>query len=207
MRQGLQLDKIPKILPARCVMRGTIIRIYGKTLAVLLLSLSIAGPATARKKAMDVLDYYCALPDEYFQCELSSPVSKEARIKQIVKKNVKNGYISAKSEGFPMQVALFTDSHLKLDIIAVNIACGEGCMCNKFALLSHSEGGKWTEVTADIFPRNDELIKAVKAKTGRDDVSFEYVLPEFGTAIKVVDSSSKKQLVEIQWSGGQFFIK
>jgi hypothetical protein len=174
---------------------------------ILIISGSADRPAFGKQKAMDIFDYYCALPDAYFQCEFSAPVPKEARIKQITKKNVKNGFIAAKSEGFPMQVALFTDSRMMLNIIAVNITCGAGCMCNKFALLSYSTGGTWHEVTADIFPHNKELIKAIKAKTGTDDVLFEFVLPEFGTAIRVVEISTKKHLIDINWTDGKLFIK
>ncbi|MCU0847152.1 MAG: hypothetical protein MUD12_04625 [Spirochaetes bacterium] len=163
----------------------------------------IINPANAEEKKMSVLDYYLALPDEYFYCETKPSISKSFKEKQIKKKNLRNGYILSKSEEYPMEVALFTDSYLMLDIIAVNVKCGEGCMCNRFALLSYSGNGRWSEMTANIFPKQEEIEKALKNK----GAAYEYVLPEVGTTIRIVDSASKRQLLEIYFSGGYFLIK
>lgn len=152
-----------------------------------------------------ILDYYLALPDAYFQCEMEAKITTQEKMKQIVRKNVKNGYLLAKSEGYPMEVALFVDATGKERVIAVNISCGEGCMCNKFALLRYLGPGKWKNVTADLMPPDGEIDAAIRKKHG--DRNWSLVLPEFGTTVRVVDAATSAPLIELQWVNGVFRIK
>ena len=162
----------------------------------------VSTPLASYSKRNNVLDYYLALPDEYFMCESAPKITREFKEKLVIRKNIKNGYIQAQSEGHPMEVALFADDHLKLALLAVNIKCGAGCMCNKFDILNMS-GGKWNTVTSEVFPTDDQIRKSLKDK----DMIYEYVLPETGTVIKVVDVDTKKVALNIHWSGGMFMIK
>jgi hypothetical protein len=168
-----------------------------------ILVLLLAFPPSSQGKPQSILDYYLLLPNEYFICELSPKITREYKEKLIVRKNSKNGFIQASSEDYPMEVALFTDNKANPPLVAVNIRCGAGCMCNKFAVLSFSNKGKWNDVTAQVFPSDEQIGKAL----GRRAALYEFVLPEVGTTIKVVDIDTKKFLLNIYWSGGRFIIK
>jgi hypothetical protein len=165
-----------------------------------LVTLIAAGPSGAQQRT--ILDYYLALPAEYFTCENSPKVTREYREKQIVRKNVPSGYIEAKSEGHKMEVALFTDRKADVNVVAVSIRCGAGCMCNRFALLRADGAMKWTEATSALFPGESEILGAVE----KGDYVLEYILPEFGTVITVADAFTGKTLVNVDWKGGRFVI-
>ncbi|HSV97562.1 MAG TPA: hypothetical protein VLM75_11605 [Spirochaetota bacterium] len=99
-----------------------------------------------------------------------------------------------------MQVALFTAPGVT--VVAVNRPCGEGCMCDMFRLLVPAAGGKWSDFTG--FPSGDEALSRIGRK---DQEHVEYVLPETGTDIKVIDPDTRKTLFPIGWSCGKFRIK
>jgi hypothetical protein len=99
-----------------------------------------------------------------------------------------------------MQVALFTAPGVT--VVAVNRPCGAGCMCAMFRLLVPGPGGKWSEYTG--FPSEDRI----RARIARKDLEqIEFVLPEVGTDIRVVDPDTGKTLLLIGWGGGTFRIK
>ncbi|MBP7738409.1 MAG: hypothetical protein KA369_20710 [Spirochaetes bacterium] len=162
----------------------------------------LGADAGAQQKQKSVMDYYLDLPDEAFYCEMKPEnLSKEFKKKQIRKSNLRAGYILARSENMPLEVALFTDAYLGITVVAVNRVCGEGCMCNYFRLLRPSGKGAWADF--DAFPSSDEIMKAA----GLTEPDYELVLPEIGTDIRVVSRDKKKLLALIGWSGGQFAIK
>ncbi len=176
-----------------------------KHLLPLAIALVFLAPAAdglhAQAKKMSVMDYYLALPDDCFYCEITPPdLSAAFKRKQITKANIPAGYIEARSENYALQVALFTAPGVT--VVAVNRPCGAGCMCDLFRLLVPSPGGKWSDFTG--FPSGEEVL----SKIGRKDLEYvEYVLPETGTDIKVVDPDTRKTLLLIGWSGGRFRIK
>jgi hypothetical protein len=151
---------------------------------------------------MDVLDYYLQLPEELFRCELETTVSAEYRQKQIQRLNQKNGFILARSEGYPMEVALFRDQVNGRDIVAVNIYCGDGCMCNKLEFFVLTAAGDWQSVRESVFPAEDEIDKALKRDSG-----WEYRLPEFGTTITIVERNTGKVILQLPWLNSRFVIK
>lgn len=165
---------------------------------LLLLSLTLGADPVATKPR-NVLDYYLLLPESVFWCEVAPPVVDQAfREAQILHKNVKNGYLTARSEAWTLQVALFRDRARGVDLIAVNRPCGMGCMCDSFQVLRY-DAGKWA--TWDAFPTPDAIRTA--AGLGADD-GYELVLPEVGTDIQVVDPASRKVRATIRWAGGVF---
>ncbi len=175
-------------------------RILPLAIALVFLAPAADGPHAQAKK-MGVMDYYLALPDDCFFCE-TAPADRSAafRKKQITKANIPAGYIEARSENYALQVALFTAPGVT--VVAVNRPCGAGCMCDLVRLLVPSPGGKWSDFTG--FPSGEEVL----SKIGRKDLEYvEYVLPETGTDIKVVDPDTRKTLLLIGWSGGRFRIK
>lgn len=181
------------------------IRKFNIVFIALLFSILISSSSSAQEKTKNVLDYYLDLPDNLFYCELSKSFSKEAKEKQIVRKNLPNGFILAKSEGYRMEVALFKDRTKNRDIIAVNIRCGEGCMCSRFEVLELIAGGKWKNVK-EIFPSEAEITKALEGK-GKSDAIYEIALPETGTTIQLIDSTNQKPLIGIIWKDGKFSVK
>ncbi len=175
-----------------------------KCIVPLAISLVLLIPASdgvrAQAKKMSVMDYYLALPDDCFYCEIApADLSAEYRKKQIIKANLRAGYIEARLESYSMQVALFTAPGVT--VVAVNRPCGAGCMCDLFRLFVPLPGGKWGDFAG--FPSGDEVLAGI----GRKDLEYvEYVLPEIGTDIKVIDPDTRKTLLLISWSGGKFRI-
>jgi hypothetical protein len=158
-----------------------------------------AAPLPGGPPPATVLDHYLALPADFFSCELPVPATREQRMKWIVRKNVPNGYILSRSEGNPMEVALFTDAAEGRSVVGVNITCGDGCMCSRLAFLEKKDGG-WKDVTEEMIPFRD-IESALAGKEG-----YQYVLPEFGTAIKIVEAGSGKVLLELAWKNGRFSV-
>ena len=173
-------------------------------ISIIILFLVVTGFAKSKRK--NVLDYYLLLPDEYFFCEFTPKITKEHKRQQIIRKNIKNGFILSKSEGFDMEVALFRYKRggRSIDIIAVNIRCGAGCMCNRFEFLAMRNDGSWKKVTANIFPSEQQIVKKLKTK---NEVILEYYLPEFGTTVKVFNSITKKLLIKLYWRDSRFVFK
>lgn len=151
-------------------------------------------------KKMNIMDYYLALPDDCFYCEIKpNDLSTAYKKKQVIKTNINAGYIAARSENYIMQVALFVAPGI--NVVAVNRPCGAGCMCNMFRLLVPQPNGKWSE-NVD-FPSEKEI----RARIKNNIEYYEFVLPEIGTDIKVIDPDTKKTILIIAWVGGKFRIK
>lgn len=156
--------------------------------------------ARAQARKMSVMDYYLTLPDDCFYCEIvPDDLSAAFKRKQITKSNIPAGYIEARSEGYSMQVALFTAPGIRL--VAVNRPCGAGCMCNMFRLLVPQPDGGWKDYEG--FPSEEDI----NAKIGKKARSHEFLLPEVGTDIKIIDPETGKTLLLIGWVGGKFRIK
>jgi hypothetical protein len=176
-------------------------KIFRFSFLVLVFILSAEFLLADNKKT--ILDYFMLIPDEYFQCEISGEITPQKKKESIKRVNIKNGYIAAESEKFPMEAALFTDDYLGISVVAVNVNCGEGCMCNKFALLIPDSKGKLIESSNFIFPDASEIEKKLKEKSD----SYGFILTETGIDINVVDNLSKKTLLLIRWRGGMFVIE
>jgi len=150
----------------------------------------------------NVREYYLELPADLFYCEIAPPVVDRAfKERQISYENVKSGYLLARSEDWPLQVALFKDKKRKVDVIAVNRPCGMGCMCDRFDLMQYADGA-WTP-WAGTFPAPEAIRKA--AGIGEDE-GYELVMPERGTDILVVDPETRERRLTIRWSAGEFTV-
>lgn len=169
------------------------------TLATVALCLA-AGWALADTSRPNVLDCYRDLPADIFQCEADTAPDPAARERLIVHRNIPHGYIRAKVEGFPLEVALFRERDTVRDIVAVSLECGDGCMCRRLDFLVRDADG-WRSVRADIFP----AAAAIEAALGRD-AGYAYQLPETGTTIRVVDIESRALLLTLPWDGRRFQI-
>lgn len=175
--------------------------VFISVIAAGLIILSGKLPADSEPGKETVLDYYLLIPDEYFGCETNVPLGKNDRLALIKKKDLANGYILAatKDGGFPVEAAVYKDDFLGITVLAVNVWCGSGCMCNKLdfffitnSKLSRDNGGF-------IFPKAGDIEK----KTGISE-GYRFVLPGDGKGINVVKEGSGKVLLKIEWSGGTF---
>jgi len=185
----------------RGVMTDT--RLFPWVMAALLAVMLDSMPLNARPGRMTILDYYYLLPDSLFYCEVPVKATKALRDRNIVRSNIRNGYLEAKSEGHSMYLALFNNRKTGLDIVGIVVSCGQGCMCNRFDLLKR-DGPEWKEVTAEIMPPEVEMRGAMPKYSG---TSFSYELPEFGTAIKVLDYDTDAHLMDLRWDGTRFVIR
>jgi hypothetical protein len=148
-------------------------------------------------KLDDIMDFYMALDDTYFNCELSEKYSREERTKSIVYQNVTNGYLIFKSQELDsVQLALYKNRVNNKSYLAYVYQCGAGCQCNRTEFLSY-EDGEWKNVYDEVFPDLGSLIK--------DDVVIGLRLPEKGTTITLYDyENPAKRLGELQWNGTKF---
>lgn len=183
-----------------------------RRLIILMLSvLFIQLNTGSTNEPKNILDYYLLLPEEYFTCDAGDfNDTKDFRLKCVQYKNIKNGYLRAKVDNgmqYPLEIALYKDRINKRDIIAVSIDCGPGCMCNVFKLLVLDKKGEW-EVIENILPLQ-EMEKTLEKlqKKSENELFPAFVLPEFGTSIKVMDSETKNLLYELIWEGGKFQVK
>ncbi len=178
---------------------GRIVSFVIPVIILLLTALVVMeAPGFSRGKKT-VLDYYLALPSKYFTCGDPQNMTAKHKKSLIAHLNKPKGFIRAEPMGNHMEVALFIG---KPNLIALTLK--DGRECNKFALVAFSSDGTSREVTNDIFPKRSEVLAAIK---GDKNAPFEIVLPKSGTTIKVVNTNSKKLLLNIQLSGGKFIIK
>lgn len=144
----------------------------------------------------DVLDYFMAIPDEYFLCEIEQSFSTAQREQAITYKNIPNGYLKAQFEELSdLQVALFKNKINGKNYLAFVNECGPGCMCNKRHFLVY-EDGKWTDQFHTVFPDLSTL---------GDVDQLAIRLPEKGTTIDVYHiDDPDKSVAKLIWNDGVF---
>jgi len=145
-----------------------------------------------------ILDYYYALPDYYFECELDMDHSRELRDSYLTYKADNSNFMLFKTNEFDsVQMALFSDAENKTRYVAYVNQCGEGCQCNLVAFLSF-ENGEWVDHADEVFPDLSQLIEDPDAIIG-------YQLPEEGTDIVVYDYYNRnRRLGTLKWNGIKF---
>lgn len=143
-----------------------------------------------------VLDYYLALPDESFTCEISRQYSKEQREKAIQYKNMAAGFMKASVDEFDnIELALFKNKDTGKSYLAFVYECGAGCMCTKRLFLEY-DNDKWVDRYSDFF---SDL-----SKLEENDTAIALKLPEKGTTITVVNFETGKALADLLWKGNKF---
>lgn len=157
----------------------------------LFFSAGIQPVNTQQTELRTVVDYFLALPDRFTgettREERNRLVSEDSG--RLITKDLKNGYLAiagdAGSPGFV--VAIFKKPDGKY-LVGVNpyFEIGED-----FFILSF-ENGKWINFTRMVIPGYDPKL--------------HYVLPQYGTTIKVQNQAGK-DLYELVWKGGQFVKK
>lgn len=145
----------------------------------------------------NVLEYYMALPDEYFTCELERTYSPEQRQAAIQYQNVDSGYLKVKVDELDgVELALFEDRENEQAYLAFVYECGGGCMCSRRHFLRYANG-EWEDVYGEHFPDLSEL-------EADGDIITALSLPEKGTIIQVLDADTRQPLADLVWRGGQF---
>ena len=157
--------------------------------------------ALSEAPALTIVDYYLQLPDEYFNCETDVPLSKKDKLALIKKKDLAGSYILAatKEGGFPLEAAVYRDDYLGIEVLAVNVRCGSGCMCRKLDFFFINNLNLSKDTKGYFFPKAADIEKATGVTEG-----YGFVLSGDGKSIKVVKEGSGRTLVVIGWSGGTF---
>lgn len=144
----------------------------------------------------NLIDYYLALPDEYFTCEISRSYTAAQREAAIQYKNIDNGYLTAGFDELDtVQFALFKNKESKESFVALVYECGGGCMCTKRHFLRHTGSG-WEDVYGEVFPDLSVLEE--------NDVVIAFRLPEKGTTIEVYNAETNRLLAHLLWKVGKF---
>jgi hypothetical protein len=145
-------------------------------------------------------DYYLALPDEYFTCEVQTQYSREERLRHIKYKNVADGYMKVTfSELEEIQLAQYKNREKGKSYLAFVYECGGGCMCNKRLFLSY-DNGEWIDHYDEIFPDLSSLTA--------NDTIIAFRLPEKGTTIEIYDyDDPEKTLGLLKWNGNNFTLE
>lgn len=162
--------------------------------------------AQSNEVAKNVLDYFLELPNEYFVCEMAKIYNKAERNTLIKHKNVKNGFIKAEADIGNIEVALFKDKIKNRDILAVFAQCGPGCMCQKTGFLVQNTNLTWQNITDEIFPSEAQISKFIFNDENRD-IFYKFIIPEFGTTIKVLEWDTEEHLCNLKWESGKFMLK
>lgn len=177
-----------------------------RALLPVLFALFFSSAAWPTPPAMDVMTYYLLLPVEHFACDAppfqDSPAFRE---ELLVHRNVRQGYLRARLPvGFPLEVALFRNRQDGIDVVALAVQCGPGCMCNLLAFLVLDRNtGKWDDITTSLLPTGEDITKA----TGIDPTELHFTLPERGTTILGRQGPDGPIVVEIPWDGQRFGVQ
>jgi hypothetical protein len=150
----------------------------------------------APKELRNIIDYFLALPDSYFNCEIVMERLPDQRMSTVLYQNVADGYLLFKTEELDtVQLALFNGKSGH-QYLAYVYECGSGCQCNRRAFLNY-DNGVWN----DIF---DQMVPDLSS-VGDDDTSIALRLPEKGTTITIYDyDSPQKSLGNLVWKQDVF---
>jgi hypothetical protein len=155
---------------------------------------AVANEATPTLNS--ILEYYHALPNEYFTCEIERQYSKEQREAAIQYKNVTNGYMRATFDELDnIQLALFKNKEAGNFYLAFVYECGAGCMCVKRHFLEF-KNNQWHDRFDDMLPDLSALEE--------NDTSIALQLPEKGTTITVINFETNAPLADLVWKGNLF---
>jgi hypothetical protein len=143
-----------------------------------------------------ILDYYLALPDESFTCEITRAYNKAQRKKAIQYKNIANGFMKVSTDEFEnIEIALFKNKQTGKSYLAFVYECGAGCMCTKRLFLEY-DNNEWIDRYADFFPDLSQLEE--------NDTAIALKLPEKGTTITVTNFETGEALADLLWKGNKF---
>lgn len=195
-----------------------------------ILFLFIAGilfTTIASAQPKTVTDYFLAMPDEVYSTDLEGNKikSKNELIKfrkTLIKiEDIKNGYLKLEGawEGWA-EIALFRKNDGSYIIAQAENGCGPAC--DGFVKFWTYKSGKWTDITAQLFPEISQktAAKAFNAKKPANEESadengfpFYYLLPRQGRTLKIACNECTQSgaedfvFLEYEWNGSKFVKK
>jgi hypothetical protein len=152
----------------------------------------------------NIEDYYLNIPSNgLFNCEKSIIPNQEFRKKNIVKKDIKNGYILATdSSDFKLEMALFKDKIKNRDVIGVfSRPCNIGEQCSSSYEFWTVLENKWKNITNEVIGI-EYITNTIEKEKG---ILLGFRLPEIGTNISVVDCDNVTETgIFLKWKNGKF---
>ncbi len=196
-----------------------------KPIFLIILSLAFSFSVFAQPKT--VTDYFLAMPDNVYSTTLEGkkvtgkPALTKLRKSMIKIEDIKNGYLKLEGawEGWA-EIALFRKNDWSYIIAQAENGCGPAC--DGFVKFWTYKSGKWTEITAQIFPEISQktAAKAFNAKKPANEESadengfpFYYLLPRQGRTLKIACNECTQSgaedfvFLEYEWNGSKFVKK
>lgn len=174
---------------------------------IIILSLLFCTKLVAQN-SFSIEQYYYKINKNVFLCDgIENTISDAERKNLIVTLDNKNGYIKAKPRVGDLQIALFKNKTLNKDYVITNLTCGAGCMCNTLEFYEATNGN--LKLTTSLFP-NEEIDKENQKwqkQLNIDELFTAYVLPQFGTLVKVINDDNGEHLYNLKWNGSAFVIQ
>lgn len=177
----------------------------------------------AQTPPKSVTDFYFALPADVYSMDISgNKISGKTALinfrKSLIKiEDVKNGYLKLEGtwEGWA-EIALFKKRDGSYIVAQAETGCGPAC--DGFIKFFTYNNGKWTDITASVFPTPNEVqIKDIFLKKNIDleenGTTHYYRLPRTGTTVKMACNVCKEGdgedfvLQEFLWNGEKFTVK
>lgn len=175
----------------------------------------------------NVLDYYLALPQQYFSFTICGlPDTPEERTRNIVKKDLKQDYLKFEEEcvGSFNEFVLFKDDHSKTDIIALTKYQGE--MRQTLYILEFINQ-EWMDVKSKRFPKLKDIQEKINTnyssfsaptqqeinqlkEENNNDLSIEFMFPEKDTIHVMLDpemTNDETVVATIKWINNSFEIQ
>lgn len=175
----------------------------------------------------NVLEYYLALPPTYFSFTICGlPDTREARLKNIVRKDLEQGYIRFEEAciGSFNEFVLFKEEESKTDILAMTKYRGE---MQQTLYLIKFENGEWRDVKDNRFPNLKNIQEKVNSNYGtfskatqqeinrlkaenNNDISVEFMFPERNTVHVILNpelTNDETVVATIKWMNNTFEIQ
>lgn len=175
----------------------------------------------------NVLDYYLVLPSAYFSFTICGlPDTREARVNNIVKKDLEQGYIRFEEAciGSFNEFVLFKDNVSKTDVLAMTKYRGE--MLQTLYLLEFVNG-EWLDVKAKRFPELKDIQETVNSnyasfgqstqqeinrlkEENNNNISIEFMFPEKDTVHVILNpelTNDETVVATIKWINNRFEIE
>lgn len=169
---------------------------------------SVQAQKKSPKDKLNVLDYYKLLPTDNNDLISSNLLEKEYT--RITVEDIKNGYLKIEGafEGW-IEVALFRKKNGQAILLIGENTCGPACGTELYAF--ESVKGKMMNVSKKVLPKitEDDVVKQfrhVKKDPEAEMISYLYVLPQYGTTIKITNDESGELIYEIKWENDKFVI-
>mgnify|MGYP000859630042 FL=1 len=175
-------------------------------LALLFVPFATFAQKTRPAWSKTVEDYYNLfheMEEDPFKCD-DTPSSAAARTRAVVVKDIKNGYLRAKTTMGIIEVAVFKDVATETEYVLYQLDGGPHNMCTTDLRVMVYKNGKWTE-KPQVLPQNKISDAAAKQPIRANiDTYLVYKLPQKGTIINASWKGNGKRVFALRWEKGKF---